>query len=320
MTSGCFVLDALGFKMSPLLPTVRGPEKPELVEHMRASLATADDVRGDCFELIAFPARARRTVCLPDDAICAAASEVAGELVCVTRDYDSRPEWNRWAIHSSALSDVDKSSEIVSGKDAIDSRARMAIADRDGWAAVSWRFGSKGEPTYAGSVALVSLDGKQIVWNRPTGCVGEVAIVDDTRLVSFSVLEGERFSTRVCSFDGAEDRKLAPGEFLALDRSVGIALVRDKAIVKCVRVSDGTIVLDAAKLTGLAGRVLGVYDEHFAVYQALPTEGAPQHRHRMGLTAPPDFSTIKICDLRTGEFATLDARCLWYGAFAVNPR
>lgn len=275
-------------------------------------------VREVTLALIAFPARTKRTVCLPDDATCAAASEVRDELVYATYHDDPRPDLRRWGIRAAPLSDVDEAREIVSGADAYP--GCVEISDRDGWAAIAWHFGARDAPTRAGSVALVSLDEKQIVWNRPTGCVGEVAIVDALRLVVFSALEGERFATRVRSFDGADDRELAPGEFLALDRSAGIALVRDGSIVKCVRVSDGAVVLDSAKLTGLAGRVLGVYDEHFAVYQALPTEGAPQHRHRTALAAPPEFSTIKICDLRTGEFATLDARCLWSGAFAVNPR
>jgi hypothetical protein len=317
---GCFVCDALGFTMSPLLPTVPGPETSELAERMRGSLAVMDVNSIECRDLIEYPAQGKPgRICLPEDTYCVDSSRVSNLLayLFVSSIWGNSGAESRWAIRVAPLDARGKTEDVVAGLGSVHGAA-LAVGAHGRWVAVAWSS-TPAEHGARESVALLSIDERRFAWTRPTGRAGPVAVVEDLELVVFTARESGHLSVWTRSFDGVEERQLTSGELVAFDRAERVALIRDGGALFTISVPGGERRIEQARIPGLAGAVLLLLDGQYAVYEGLPTEGAPQARHRMGLAAPPPFSTIKLCDLETGRFVTLVSRALSPGSFAIAP-
>ncbi|MCC6409714.1 MAG: hypothetical protein IT453_21345 [Planctomycetes bacterium] len=315
--SGCFVMDALGFRKSPLLPTVAGPEAPELVERLRGTLAVVGVGARDCCDLLELPSRAERELCVPSDHVRADASTVGNVLVHAVDDYGGTPASGRFGLRIGSLDAPGEARELVGGAGEL-GEARVGVGARGEWAAIAWATRPAGATPFERRLELVSLAEPRIVWSRAIDCVGAVGVHEAARCVVFTDCAGADRSVRIRGFDADDERELVRGVLLAFDRELGVALVAEGESLRCVSVPGGEVTIANARLPGLAGAVIGLWDGELALYEALPTEGASQARYRMGLSAPEPFSTIKVANLRTGEFATVVSRALLPGSFAFR--
>ncbi|MCK6446423.1 MAG: hypothetical protein L6Q99_08545 [Planctomycetes bacterium] len=322
-TGACVVLDALGFVESPLLPTVAGPESPELLARVRGSLAIHGYGADGRFELRELPDGASSELRLVDECVAGAASRAGNVVALVVATRRGGGRGRGYELRVAPLDRPNESFVLASGAGELLNSA-VALDATGSWLAVARTTRDAEFHASRSELELFDLEERRAVWSRPLERVGALGVLAGSRAVVFTDFDRAEPVVRLRAFDGAE-RPLATGTFCALDREHELGLLFEAERFRCVALSDGAELVADARLPGLAGAVIGLVSfdgpnssNVLALYEALPTEGAKQARHRLGLRGPSPFSTLKVADLRTGSFATLVSQPLETGSFLFD--
>ena len=303
-----------GPEPGPPLPTVDGPEAPELLQGTSGTLVTVDREDDAHLRIYRLPSLERRVIDVVGCALCISGPDSAGRVVYIQTHYDEGD--SRYALRCVSL--VDGSDvRLLSREGRLASSSWVALSPTGGRAALTSAIEDDGHYTpwvldvvdiASGHVTRISgaIAQHQPCWFPDGRRLAFVEWRSEDRISITSVLDvvsGERKVVRE-----APERELftvsADGDSLFFEDATQLRRVdaRSDAVVE----SDLHLPGGGAQLIHLAG--------HDFLYQGLPTTGVEQ-RLRAGFMWPHD---IKLGDARSGAFVTVVPR-LWgmasYGSF-----
>lgn len=314
--SGCLLPVLLTYTPQQDMPTVPGPESPRVLE----GLAGAADRDAQLLQLALCRVR------LPKETSVLAGPDRLGRVAWL----DTHEGWlgtrgERFSVH---LFDLQSGQDRVVYEErvSVDRLAHIELSEDGASIAVCLREAVDRAAARRTWIELIDANSGALRWTHEVSRLGPMRI-GGTPARLFHEHPGRPMAhdgfleSAVWALDlaGQSEQRIAAGELVALspqgDRLLimqhgdGGALPRRGRVLQMRSSATGEELSLAHPPPGLmwgAGVRAWLADDR-VLYDALPTEGTKQRAHHyFGLTGPKGYWSLKVADLRSGEFATLE--------------
>lgn len=301
----------------PPLPTIDGPESPDLLHGTSGTLLTVDRDDDARLNVIRLPSLERRTIDVVGCALCISGPDDAGRVAYIQTHYDEGD--SRYALRCVSLVDG-SDTRILAREGRLASPSWVALSPSGARAAFLSATEDDGHYT-PWVLEIVDLASRHV-----TPVSGTIAqhrpcwFPDGRRLAFVESKKEDRTSITsildVISGERSVVREAPQGEQFTVSADGESLFFEDARQIRRVDARSGSIVESDLRLPGGGSELIHLAGHEF-LYQGPPTTGAEQ-KLRDGFMWPHD---IKLADAQSGAFVTVVPQ-LWgmasYGAFDVT--
>jgi hypothetical protein len=329
---GCFLPRSLvGPFPGPPLPTVDGPEEPELLREARGTLVVLDREDPSHLQVVSLPSLEQRRIAVANHTTDISGPDSDGRVVYIQEEGDYRGDAHCLRV-ASLVNGSDRL--LLTRKGCLNPCSKIVLSpsgglvaflssvDRGGYDYTPWNL----EVIDITTGGLTKVDG---AITQHTPCW----LPDGWHLAYVEWrFEDRTLTTSILDVQSGERRVVREGRLRGMVRGVapgGASLLFGEGEHLCRVAADTGLVLEddlrlpgnldqSAEPTNSWAVVADLGDGKF-LYDALPTAGVPQ-KLRAGFIWPND---VKLCDVRTGRFVTVVSQ-LWgvatYGSLDPTER